>query len=179
MKKLTWFAIVLAILPASVSSAPRGLYGKHVKVSWTEARSQRNAGQTAFHPVSIPYVFTFYVGTEGHVFKRLFAIGSTGRAQGSQDRVGNERSGDIGATSANFSGNTLTSTNSFGGAARRMQIIFDANFSSCTAQVTTAKLASAKSVAVRSIATGGMVEFESVSAGPASCSIGQGNPFAN
>jgi hypothetical protein len=175
------FAAAVAILafPTGSFAAPRALYGKHVVVSWTETRSQRNPGETAFHPVSLPFTLTFYVGNEGHVFKRMFSVGSTGKASGSQDRVGNKPAGDISASSASFSGNTLTATSAFGGAARRMQITFDGNFSSCSAQVTTAKLSGAKSVSVRSIASGNIVEFESVSAGAASCSVGEGNPFAN
>jgi hypothetical protein len=36
-----------------------------------------------------------------------------------------------------------------------------------------------KVVAIKSVATGNMVEFESISAGPASCSIRAGNAFAS
>lgn len=180
MKKLTLLAIGFAILPAAALAAPpRALYGKHFKVTWTETRSQRLAGQGAFRPVSIPYAYTVYVGTEGTVFKRMFVVSSTGRTSGAQDRVGTKPSGSVSANTANFSGNTLTATSSFGGAARRMQITFDGNFSSCSAQVVTAKLASEKSVTIKSIASGAMIEFESVSAGVASCSVGPGNPFAN
>ena len=135
------------------------------------------AGETAFRPVGVPYVYTVYVGTEGNVFKRMTVSG--GRASGSQDRVGTKASGNVSANTANFSGNTLIATASFGGAARRIQVTFDGNFSSCSAQVTTAKLASAKSVAVKGLVTGATIEIESVSAGAASCSVGQGNPFAN
>lgn len=179
MKKPAFFAIAIAILPATAFAAPRGMYGKHFKMTWTETRSQRIAGQTAFRPVSIPCTYTVYVGTEGKVFKRMSVVSSTGRASGSQDRVGTKPSGNVSANTASFSGNTLIATASFGGAARRIQVTFDGNFSSCSAQVTTAKLASAKSVAMRSIASGATIEIESVSAGAASCSVGQGNPFAN
>ena len=180
MRRVVFAAIaVLAPATAALAAPPRALYGKHVVVTWTETRSQRDAGEAAFRPVSIPYTLTFYVGNEGHVFKRIFAMAASRKASGSQDWVGNKPGGDVSAASVTFSGNSLTATSSFGGAARRMQITFDGNFSGCSAQVTTAKLSSAKSVAVRSIATGGTVEFESVSAGAATCSVGEGNPFAN
>jgi hypothetical protein len=179
MRRIILATIAVLLLPVSAFAAPRALYGKHVIVNWTETRSQREAGETAFRPVSLPFTLTFYVGNEGHVFKRIFSVGSTGKASGSQDRVGNKPSGDVSASAASFSGNALTATSSFGGAARRMQITFDNNFSSCSAQVTTAKLSSAKFVAVHSIASGKTVEFESVSAGAASCTVGEGNPFAN
>lgn len=178
MMKLILLAVAIAIVPASAFAAPpRGMYGKHFKMTWTETRSQRMAGETAFRPVSIAYAYTVYVGTEGNVFKRMSV--AAGRASGSQDRVGTKPSGNVSANTANFSGNTLIATASFGGAARRIQVTFDGSFSSCSAQVTTAKLASAKSVAVTSIPSGAKIEIESVSAGAASCSVGQGNPFAN
>ncbi len=179
MRKMIFVALAIALAPASVHAAPRELYGKNVVVNWTETRSQRNAGEAAFHPVSIPFTLTFYVGNEGHVFKRLFAVAATGRTSGSQDRVGKQPTGDISASASSFSGRTLTATSSFGGAARRIQITFDPNFTGCSAQVVTAKLSGAKFAAVRSIANGTTVEFESVSAGSASCAVGQGNPFAN
>jgi hypothetical protein len=147
-------------------------------VNWAETRSQRDAGEQAFRPVSIPYTFTVYVGTQGTVFKRIFAVAASRRASGSEDRVG-KAAPDGGTASATWSANGLSATNTFGGAARRMQVTFDAAFSSCTAQVTTAKLASEKYVRVKSIATGNYVEFESVSAGAATCAIATGNPFAN
>jgi hypothetical protein len=176
MRKVGWVAVLVAMVPYGAMAAPRALYGKSVKVSWTETRSQRNPGETAFHPVGLPFVLTFYVGTEGHVFKRLFSVGSTGKARGSQDKVGG---GGNGGGASSFSGNTLTVTSAFGGAARRMQITFDGNFSGCTAQVITGKLSGAKSATVRSVATGNMVEFESVSAGPASCAVSEGNAFGS
>jgi hypothetical protein len=167
-------AVALVCLPLAAAAAPNALIGKSVTVSWNETRSQRDVGEPAFKPVSIPYTFTVYFGTGGHVFKRIFAVAASRRASGADDKVGGG-----GGANVSFSGNTLVGTNSFGGAARRIQVTFDGGFSSCSAQVVTAKLAGAKTATVKSIATGGMVEFESVSAGSATCSIAQGNPFAN
>ncbi len=167
------FALLLSTSPGAAAT-PGALIGKSITVSWNETRSQRDVGvETAFHPVSIPFTFTVYFGTGGHVFKRMFAVAASRRTSGADDKVGG------GDAAVSFSGNTLVGTNSFGGAARRIQITFDGGFSSCSAQVVTAKLAGAKTAVVKSIATGGMVEFKSVSSGAASCSIAQGNPFAN
>ena len=77
MKKPAFFAIAIAILPATAFAAPRGMYGKHFKMTWTETRSQRIAGQTAFRPVSIPCTYTVYVGTEGKGFKRRSGISAS------------------------------------------------------------------------------------------------------
>ena len=175
MRKIVVGIVGLLWTPLGAVAAPSALIGKSITVSWNETRSQRDVGvETAFHPVSIPFTFTIYFGTGGHVFKRVFAVAASGRASGAVDKVGGG-----GGMAVSFSGNTLVGTNSIGGAARRAQITFDASFSSCSAQVVTAKLAGAKTAVTKSIATGGMVEFESVSAGAASCSIAQGNPFAN
>src|SRR5204863_5065218 len=114
---------LVAMLPVGAAAAPRELYGKSIAVNWTETRSQRDVGETAFRPVSIPFTFTAYVGTEGHVFRRIFAVAASRRASGGEDRVG--KSGGDGAVAASFSGHTLTSTTTFGGAARRMQVTFD------------------------------------------------------
>ena len=174
MRKIIAGAAAFLCMPLGAEAAPSGLIGKSITVSWNETRSQRDVGtEAAFHPVSIPFTFTVYFGTGGHVFKRIFAMSASGRASGAQDKVGS------GGAAVSFSGNTMVGTNSIGGAARRIQVNFDGNFSSCTAQVATAKVAGAKTAAVKSIATGGMVEFESVSAGAATCAIAQGNPFAN
>jgi hypothetical protein len=175
VRKIVVGVVALLSVPPGAAAAPPGaLIGKSITVSWNETRSQRDVGvESAFHPVSIPFTFTVYFGTGGHVFKRMFAVAASGRTSGAEDKVGG------GGAAVSFSGNTMVGTNSFGGAARRVQVTFDGNFSSCSAQVVTAKLAGAKTAVVKSIATGGMVEFESVSAGSASCSIAQGNPFAN
>jgi hypothetical protein len=57
MQKLSLLLIAAALVPLSAHAAPQGLYGKTVKVTWTETRSQRNPGETSFHPVGLPFTF--------------------------------------------------------------------------------------------------------------------------
>jgi hypothetical protein len=79
-----------------------------------------------------------------------------------------------------FVGNTIVaSTGQAGGFGRRIQITLDSGFGSCSAQVISGKSPGKKIAAVKSVATGNMVEFESISAGPASCSVQAGNAFAS
>jgi len=78
-----------------------------------------------------------------------------------------------------FQGNTIVSSRSNGGFGLLVRVTFDGGFSGCTAQVVAAREAGAKSITLRSIVTGGNVDVESVSAGGASCSIKEGNAFAN
>jgi len=178
MRALT-FAIVLssALASSAFAAAPKALYGKSVTVSWTETRSQRDsqAGPT-FKPVGIPFSTVYYISTEGRLFKRNSARSPGGA--GSVDSVGTS-GGNAGGDSRNvsFSGNRIVSSVAFQGAARQTQISFDPSFSSCTARVITGMPPGKKTVTVKSITTGNTVEFESVSAGPASCSISAGNPF--
>ncbi|MDG9696418.1 hypothetical protein QC281_40965, partial [Streptomyces sp. DH17] len=102
---------------------------------------------------------------------------ASARASGSKDRVGAGGSGADGAGAVTFQGNTLISTGNNHGLGRRIRITFDGG-SSCSAEVLTGK-SGAGAATVRSNATGKMLEFESVSAGPASCSVQDGNAFAN
>ncbi len=178
MRVLNVAILLSCALPsAAFAATPKPLYGKSITVSWLETRSQRDsqAGPT-FKPVGIPFTNVYYISTEGRLFTRGSAR-SLGGA-GSVDRVGTSGSGAGGdARNVSFSGNRIVSSSAFQGAARQTQISFDPGFSSCTAQVITGMPPGKKSVVVRSITTGNTVEFESVSAGPASCSITSGNPF--
>jgi cytochrome c1 len=172
-------AVILAAIafaPAA-HAAPQSFYGKTLRVTWNEARSQRLQGDGAFKSVSIPLSFTVYVSTQGQLFKRLTSTTASGRHSGSKDRVGNYNEGADGAGAISFQGNTLTSTANNHGLGRRIRVTFDGG-SSCRAEVLTGKAGSGVTT-VRSNATGKMLELESVSAGAASCSVQDGNAFAS
>ncbi len=178
MKKL--MGIALAGLIASTSgalAAPQSFYGKTLHVTWNESRSQRVRGEGEFKAVSIPLSYSVYVSTKGQLFKRLTSTNARGNHTGSKDRVGTSGADSEGAGNISFSGNTLISTANNGGLGRRIRITFDGG-SSCSAEVLTGK-AGTGAATVRSNATGKMLEFDSVSAGAASCSVQDGNAFAN
>jgi hypothetical protein len=178
MKKFTCIALVgLMASTSGALAAPQSLYGKTLRVTWNESRSQRVRGEGEFKAVSVPLSFSVYVSSQGQLFKRLTSTNSTGQHAGSKDRVGMSGADSQGAGSVAFQGNTLISTTNNGGMGRRIRISFDGG-SSCSAEVLTGKAGSGTST-VRSNATGKMLEFESVSAGAASCSVLEGNAFAN
>jgi hypothetical protein len=178
MKKFTCIALVGFVVSTSGAlAAPQSLYGKTLRVTWNESRSQRVRGEGEFKSVSIPLSYTVYVSSKGQIFKRLTSTNASGNHTGSKDRVGMSGSDDQGAGSISFSGNTLISTANNGGLGRRIRIGFDGG-SLCSAEVLTGK-AGIGAATVRSNATGKMLEFESVSAGAASCSVQEGNAFAN
>ncbi len=167
--------LVAATSPAL--AAPQSLYGKTLRVTWNEARSQRVRGEGEFKSVSIPLSYTVYVSDKGQLFKRLTSTTASGKQTGSKDRVGTSGSDSQGSGSTSFQGNTLVTTANNGGLGRRIRITFDGG-TSCSAEVLTGKSGSGTAT-VRSNATGKMLEFESVSAGSASCSVQNGNAFAN
>ena len=178
MIKLTCIGLIGLIASTSGAlAAPQSFYGKTLRVTWNESRSQRVQGEGAFKAVSIPLSYTVYVSSKGQIFKRLTSTAASGRQSGSKDRVGASGSDSQGAGSISFQGNTLISTANNGGLGRRIRISFDGS-SSCSAEVLTGK-AGTGTATVRSNATGKIMEFESASAGSASCSVQEGNAFAN
>jgi hypothetical protein len=178
MKKFTCIALLgLMTSTSGALAAPQSLYGKTLRVTWNESRSQRVQGEGEFKAVSIPLSYTVYVSSKGQVFKRFTSTTSSGRQSGNKDRVGTSGSDSQGSGSISFQGNNLISTANNGGLGRRIRISFDGG-SSCSAEVLTGKAGAGTSI-VRSVATGKMMEFQSVSAGSASCSVQEGNAFAN
>jgi hypothetical protein len=169
MRKLSGsLFLMFAFWPVMASAAPQGLYGKSITVSWNETRSQRDGQAGPFRQVSIPYVQTYYISSQGR-----------GASFGSVESVGHDApKGFVDARNIAFKSNAMVITTAFGGAGRHIDVTFDGGFAGCSAHVVTAMQSGAKTAVVRSIATGGNVEFESVSAGAASCSIANGNAFA-
>jgi len=165
------------LLATNAVAAPQSFYGKTLRVAWEETRGQRVAGETAFKTVSLPFVYSVYVSSRGQLFKRLSSTSASRRANGIKDRVGMSGTDSEGAGAATFQGNTLIATMNNGGLGRRIRITFDGG-SSCSAEVVSGKSGSAVA-STRSNATGKTIEFESVSAGAASCAIQDGNAFAN
>lgn len=175
MKKIFSAAIFSLLASTGLSLAvPQSFYGKTLKVTWNEERSQRTQGEGEFRSKSVPLSFTVYVSSKGQLFRRLTS--SSGRATGSKDRVGSSGTDSEGAGSVSFAGSTLIYTANNGGLGRRIRVTFDGG-SSCSAEVVTGKGGSGIQT-VRSNATGKMQEFQSVSAGAASCSVQDGNAFA-
>jgi hypothetical protein len=177
MKRMICAALIALVASTSgARAAPQSLYGKTLRVAWNETRSQRVRGEGEFKSVSIPLSFTVYVSSKGQLFKRLTSTTASGRQTGSKDRVGASGSGPEGAGAVSFQGNTLIATGNNNGLGRRIRITFDGG-SSCSAEVLTGKSGSGVAT-LRSTASGKMLEFQSVSAGAASCAVREGNAFA-
>ncbi|MBI3702246.1 MAG: hypothetical protein HY242_17630 [Afipia sp.] len=173
MKKIFGAAIFSFLASTGIAvSAPQSFYGKTLKVTWNETRSQRVHGEGEFQNRSVPLSFTVYVSSKGQLFRRLTS--SSSKTTGSTDRVGDSTAGSQGAGTIAFQGNTMIYTANNGGLGRRVRVTFDGG-SSCSAEILTG---TSGSQTVRSNATGKMMDVQSVSAGAASCSVQDGNAFA-
>jgi hypothetical protein len=166
------------------SAPPKGLYGKSITVSWSETRSQRFVGEQTFRPVGVNLQRSVYISSAGRVFARTSSNAATrsGRnaLSGAAERVGTSGTNfSGGASNVQFQGNSMVMRGEFTGSARQVMVNFDNSFESCTAQALTAKQVGTKVAVWRGIASGRMLEVESVSSGPASCSIKSGNVFAD
>jgi len=168
-------AALLSILAASpaYAAAPHELFGKTVSVNWTETREQRPEGEQAWRTVNGSITMHLYVSDTGRVFNNVAYSTHAGSA---------ERTGEIaggGGRSINFNGRSLLILMKSGqGGATRITADFDAGFSSCSAQVTRATEGSGTIVRRYSGIVKHVNEIRSTQVGGASCSIRDGNVFA-
>jgi hypothetical protein len=181
MTKTNAMLLCLALLLCcrEAAAAPAQLFGKSVVVSWTENNTVREAGsQGAFHQASVQRQTSVYISTGGRPFTRFSASSRAG--SGEREQVGASGSTPSGhASSAQFQGNSLVLMSAFqSGGARQIRIDFDGSFGSCTANVIVGKSGGATFTG-KSLASGRTYEVQSTSAGGASCSIKDGNVFAN
>jgi len=177
-QRLLLTLLIMFPVEAYSQDAPPALRGKSVSVTWAENRDQRRAGELAFRQVMVPQSLTIYVGTNGRPFSR--------RASGQGFRFGPIDS--VGTSGATFGGGARQiwfanrSLNmigtSKGGVARRWTIRFNESYSACDAEVVFAKQAGAAVVVGRQMSNGQPVEIRSGSITGTSCSLRDGNVFA-
>jgi len=66
MKCFACIALIGLVASSSGAiAAPQSLYGKTLRVTWNESRSQRVQGEGEFKSVSIPLSYTVYVSSKG------------------------------------------------------------------------------------------------------------------
>src|SRR6478609_10208695 len=119
--------LVCAPTAAGAASAPAGLQGKSVVVSWTETRVQRFVGEGEFRTVNGAITLSVYVSSAGRVFSRLAF--ETRRGAGQSDQLAGAGARRV----PSFSGNTMTVIHPLtSGGVRRMHVTFDGAFSTCS-----------------------------------------------
>lgn len=168
-------AFLGSTLPAQ-AAPPKQLLGRSVTVSWTETRSQRNAGETEFRSVNANHTLMVYVSSAGRVFSRQ--VNSTQGGSGQINQVGAAREGSYAVATPSFSGQAMTIVRVGQGGARRVAVAFDAGFSSCSATAGTG-FEAGKTYTSYSPITKRNVEIRSSSVGSVSCSVRDGNVFGN
>ena len=176
---LTFPFTLVALLSTAHASPPAQLYGKTVKLTWTESRMERKAGEPDFHGKSLGQYVHVYISSAGKIFNRYgaFFIGGKGAAKsGKNDQVAGQAGSNRGVS---FRGNTLDFIQAFGGGARHVVATFDSSFSSCSATTAYASdVAGGPKVLGHTMIGGDRLEIQSISGSGASCSIQDGNVFA-
>jgi hypothetical protein len=155
---------------AWAANAPSQLYGKTVTVSWSADVVRREVGAPNFAHSTHRRNLIIYISTTGRPFLRQWVVTRS-------DPKVNEQAGTSGDRAVEFRARSLLITTAHTRGASRVQIDFDANFGSCTADVVVGKEEGADSY-VKGDRTGHAVEVQSVSISGATCSIEEGNFFA-
>jgi len=158
---------------AQAQTAPMALRGKSVIVAWVEDRSLREVGETSFRDVRNTFSKNIYISTEGRPFQRLTVTAGAHAASGE---------GSVGATGDNyqvhFQGHSLEMTGGLSSGARRIVVTFNDNHTSCEARVVTAKPAGAELLRIKSLVSGRLFEIRSTSVSGTTCTMREGNVFA-
>jgi hypothetical protein len=177
-----FFPVMLVCIFAGINSshaAPAQLYNKTVSVGWSVQSMVREPdGKERGITANISYVV--YISSAGRLFER--STRSDGRRMKSGDNepgAAQARGGE--ARGLHFEGNSLVANRGYSGGggsgAMRAVVSFDASYSSCSVNVTHGKEGGS---AIRRKGLDGVVrEFLSMKVANTSCSVRDGNAFAN
>lgn len=173
-------AMLAALVPvrAPAQDAPSQLHGKSIVLGWTETRMQRRAGSgSEYQSRAIAQSLSVYVSSQGRLFSRRTATNPKG-AGGKREGVGEAgQSATGGLRNSRFQGGTLVVSTELAGGARLIAVSFGDGFATCTASVIVAREAGRQTMQIKSLADGGMIEVQSVTASAPSCAIRAGNVF--
>lgn len=158
----------------ALAAAPRQLYNKTIDVNWTVSVDQTSPdGQR--RNVSVAVNHTVYVSSAGRLFERASRSTRRGQRQ-TENEPGASRNKGGEATGLHFEGSRLVGTTAFAQGARRFVVSFDASFSTCTVAVMFGRDTGGLK---RKGVDGVMYTINAMKASAESCSIREGNPFAN
>jgi hypothetical protein len=177
LSRLSFKACLLAVITAIPAfpafAAPSQLYNKTIHMSWSNLVSETGpSGEKKSVTVAINH--TVYVSSTGRLFER--ASRSAGRMQKGSDMAPGDALNKGGeATNVHFEGNRLVGLLAFAQGGRRYVASFDPGFASCTLAVTIGREAGGMK---RKGINGVMYTLDSVTPSGESCSISEGNSFA-
>ena len=174
---LAGLAFVLTDLafPAVAAPAP-DIVGKSVLVNWTE-NMQIQRAEGSMNP-TVSRELRIYISSAGRSFAR--ATAAAGQRSATRELVGaSGTSGSGGQWAVHVDGRTIVSQASFGNWARNVRVELSPGGSGCSAQVTAGKEVGSATKAFRSGMSGMMTEVHAITVSGASCTVQQGNVFAN
>jgi hypothetical protein len=172
------FLIGLLFLMTNFScaqAAPQQLLNKTIEFSFTNNETMREPGGTPFN-AQPSFHYIDYVSSAGHIFQR--SSRSAGRQSRTADKEPDKPRLAGGEVHTNrFEGNKLVIMNSYAEGAVRIVVSFDPSFSTCSVDVLLGK-ESGGAIKRRGL-NGVMHEILSYDIDNKSCTIRDGNPFAN
>jgi hypothetical protein len=178
MRRSCLSTVLLTLGCVTSIATPAQLTGKSVVISWTENRTQRTVESGRILQVSNNFQASIYISSAGRLFTRMAVNGT--RGAGSHDQVGGAGTNQSGGASvAQLNGNSLVINSAFSGGARHVEANFDSGFSSCSAKVILGKANAGGTFRMNSLINGKEIEVLSSTVSAASCSIRDGNVFAN
>jgi hypothetical protein len=160
--------------PAVAGPAP-DIVGKSVLVNWTENLEIQRADGS--RNVAVSRGLRIYISSAGRSFARASAAA---RGSSTNDLVGTSGASLAGGQWAvHVDGHTIVSQVNFGNWARNLRVELSPDGSGCSAQVTVGKEVGSAPKAFRSPISGMMTEIHAATVSGASCTVQQGNVFAN
>ena len=173
----TFAALCLALAPALPAAAadapPKELHGKSVVVTWSEARVQRNVGDSDFRPTYGNQKLSIYVSSAGRVFNRFTNMTRAG--SGSTEQV----AGSDGANRVpTFGARSVDMLMPFAaGGARHVKVEFSSAFGDCSAKVSYEAPPGGRPSRGFSPITKRWIEFQSIAPLDPKCELQDGNVF--
>ncbi len=163
---------------AAFADAPKALYNKTIRLSWSEVRVQKaDAGDTA--RMNTSSTLLIYVSDQGRMFTRLARRNERGANGTDRSPEGDEQRSGHGASNLNpqFDGQTLSVVSPMRSGARNVVATFSGGFQSCSLRVAFGK-EDGRSLYHKGM-DGRMYTIISTSVSGTSCSIRNGNAFAS
>jgi hypothetical protein len=162
-------AALLASAGASLAAPPSQLYNKAISISFSvTANAVADDGTTTSRPRQVQR--TFYISTKGRIFSRADRqVGRYGQTV--------ERAPEQTAANFRFEGNRMIGVLPLQSGASQLSITFDSGFQSCTAAVIFGR-ESGKAFKFKGLDGKNYTATGVPTASAPSCSIRDGNPFA-
>ena len=167
LRNFSVFAILAPFffIPTIASAAPSQLYNKSIELHWGESFVSKRVSDGTPSTGIGRKSRVIYISSAGRAFVKASDI--SGRSGSTRERGPEDTRGNV-----SFSGSQLLFVGVNQQIARRVVVSFDPSFSSCTAELTVGKTgANARAAGY----DGAAYEVISITGGPVSCSVKQGN----